>query len=651
MSENAASNGDRSATELPKAKWTVMVYLAGDNNLTPNCITVLQQLEAAGYKNQDDVCVLACFDSNTPWPKGSRYLAINGKRRMNDEYLDWEIYNDLIIVERRGHDITAPDFCGSAEIKAGERPKQPASQMKTDVALGLKRFLKWATTQRKADHYMLVLYGHGPLVAGNTFLGQDNPVSAVSMKDLPDILQSFGGQKVDILAFQNCAMNGIETAYEVRNQVDYMIGSQGLVLSYGWPYDKMIRTVIEHPDDPPVKIAEKILKACARHLIDFSVMDRSSEQSACDLSKLADGSKIMGAVQKLSATLQDALAFDDVPKPTDSTNGKGDDKQKVLRYPIICDAVRLARLEAQSYWGETFVDLFDFCERLLLKCQRTIIAQKDLITSLGLDDTWQARLGETKFVETLSNIMASCKNVRESVLDMVPYSYYIGAELQYSRGLSIYFPWTMPREPYTFKEVNEQEHILESAFETYSGYAFCTESGWPNFLRSFYSATLRNVRRADREVSVVDVKDRSSIPVTPPINVGGGAISDTVTIPEGVAVGDIQFINDSLSTGMVHEDFTPIDYILTTDYLQKTDSNSGGDVDDWSKIKNYPRRNYLSPSDCARKIPQGGRFKVGDVPVYPNSRSTPVSYLGWNICQFVADVIVKKSNNDGDGKP
>src|SRR5689334_24843989 len=141
MSENAASNGDRSATELPKAKWTVMVYLAGDNNLTPNCITVLQQLEAAGYKNQDDVCVLACFDSNTPWPKGSRYLAVNGKRHKNDEHLDWEIYNDLIISQKRGHNIVAPDFCGSPKGN-GTSLSSMSAMTKTDVAEGLRRFLK-----------------------------------------------------------------------------------------------------------------------------------------------------------------------------------------------------------------------------------------------------------------------------------------------------------------------------------------------------------------------------------------------------------------------------------------------------------------------------------------------------------------------------
>src|SRR6185295_6499393 len=121
MDGNARSNGHNPAAQRGKAKWTVMVYLAGDNNLTPNCITVLQQLEAVKYS--DDVCVLACFDSNTPWPKGSRYLAINGKWIKNNGDLDWEIYNDLIMARERGHDIKAPDFCSDDKVQ-GRRMKK-----------------------------------------------------------------------------------------------------------------------------------------------------------------------------------------------------------------------------------------------------------------------------------------------------------------------------------------------------------------------------------------------------------------------------------------------------------------------------------------------------------------------------------------------
>jgi len=597
----ASRNGHKPASNGRIPRWTVMVYLAGDNNLTSNCITVLQQLEAVKYKR--NVRVLACFDSNTPWPKGSRYLAINGKWNKNNKHLDWEIYNDLIITKKRGHEITAPDFCNEKAVSG-------VPMKRTDVAEGLTRFMKWAMAQGPSEHYMLVLYGHGPVVAGNTFLARENPISSLRMTDLPEILAPHfrnQGRKLDILAFQNCAMNGVETAYEVEDQVKYMIGSQGLVLAYGWPYERIISALVDNSHDSPLQISEKILKACARHLIDFSVMDRSSEQSVCDLSKLRNRKNLTQAIKSLSKELQDALDFKLVRKL-----GKLQDKeQKVLKYPIICDAVRLARLEAQTYWGETFVDVYDFCERLLKKCNEAILVHNDFISKSRVGRV-ERQLRETSLVDKLRRIGKCCVDVMDRVEEMVPYSYYIGSELQYSHGLSIYFPWSMPGEPYSFRQQNN-EHVLVTAFETYSNYGFVQHSQWAGFLKYFYRATLRKVRRADRKFRM-------------------------------------RGVNASLSQGIVREKYEAPNSVLTTEYLQKTDSNSGGiDYDVWSNVKNYPRRNYLSPSDCPRKVEKTGRHRPG-TRYYPNRNSPPVSYLGWNICEFLAAVIRKNQTKRNKGK-
>src|SRR5437763_3156103 len=138
---------------------------------------------------------------------------------------------------------------------------------------------------------MRLLFGHGPLVAGQTFLLAENPASFLKLEDLKDVLgKHFGGDKrrLDILAFQNCVMNGVETAYEIRDHADYMIGSQGLVLAAGWPYEKMIGEIVRRPSAKPKAISRKLLKVCARNMLDFTIMDRSSEQSACNLERLRD---------------------------------------------------------------------------------------------------------------------------------------------------------------------------------------------------------------------------------------------------------------------------------------------------------------------------------------------------------------------------
>jgi len=584
---NGNGNGHVSANGHLKAagngkKWTVMVYLAGDNNLTPYCVSVLQQLEM--IPENDDVRVLACFDSNTPWPKGSRYLEIHNRRRSINNGLNWGMQNDLIPPYARNHKFKPPNFCTTT-------PRPQGRQLRTGVAEGLKRFIGWAMKKYKnSERYMLILYGHGPLVAGKTFLLQENPQDSLTLDQLKKVLHPhFGpGRRLDILACQNCVMNGLETAYELRDQVETIVGSQGLVLADGWPYDTLMTTVQTHSAVPTKMLCKDLLKVCARHLLDFSIMDQSSEQSVCDVRRLDDKDNITTAVRKLVDALESGLKFHKV---------KG---KKVLRFPVICSAVQLARLEAQSYWGETFVDLYDFCERLMKRCNEAVCESAVLIYQLGLNGRAQANLRKTVLVRRLKTIIYRCMIVMRRIKKMVTSSYYIGSDLQYSHGLSVFFPWTLPGEPYFFVK-SGQNYILKTAFETYRKYGFAIESGWADFLQAFYRATLRRVRRTERGFS-------------------------------------LRKPTDPIDQGFVNEHYQAVTELLTGD-LQKSSSSTGyGDPDVWSNVKNYPRRNYVSPSDCPRKIDNAGRHQAGETK-FPTVTDPPVSYLGWNLAGIVADVI------------
>src|SRR4051794_18426710 len=58
-------------TAKKHSEWLLMVYAAGDNNLSANSIALMQDLEAANHR--EEVRVLAAFDSATPIPQGARY--------------------------------------------------------------------------------------------------------------------------------------------------------------------------------------------------------------------------------------------------------------------------------------------------------------------------------------------------------------------------------------------------------------------------------------------------------------------------------------------------------------------------------------------------------------------------------------------------
>lgn len=560
------------ATQQPP-RWTIMVYLAGDNNLTSYCISLLQQLEAATYR--DEICVLACFDSSIPWPKGSRYFRINCRHVEVEKEIDWEMHNDLIQANGDGNERADNVFT---------RPS---------VAEGLTRFIEWAMKEHgeDTDRYMLVLFGHGPAVTGQNFLVSENPQSFLRIEDLRDILDVHfnGKRKLDILAFQNCVMNNIEVAYELKDQADLTIGSQGLVLASGWPYERLIGTLVQHPEAKPNDIAREMLKICARNMVDFSVMDRSSEQAVCDLKELRDSS-ITAEIAGLVALLMHGMSF------------RKEDHR--LRFPAIVDAVRLARLDAQAFWSENFVDLYDFCGRLLKKCNQMVRAHGQLLNELGINKDYERELRETDLIRLAREIIDRCKDIRETVTRLVPHSYFIGSDLQYSHGLSIYFPWSEPGAPYVSTRQENGEFRLNTAFEAYQeGFRrFVEVSGWAKFLNSFFTATLRNVRRTDRSFV--------------PVNAGA-----------------------SLGEGVVTEDYQPQSEFLTGPEIKSSpDTGSTGDI--WTSVKNYPRRGYLSPADEARKVTRTTYLKEGMEGYDP--KNPPVSSWGWNIQGLVAEAIRKE---------
>ena len=574
-----------------ESKWLIMVYLAGDNNLSAQTIAFLQELEAA--EHDSNVRVVAGFDSASPLPKGARYLEIKRHRYEGGRHktFHWPLHNDLMYP---GHVVTYPDFCET--LKGGAKPPdEPVAEE------SLARFFDWVRKHYVADRYMLILFGHGTLVAGNTFLSDTNPPSYLKLRTFSRILNGHFGERLDILACDNCVMNGIETAVELWGQVDYMVGSQGLMLANGWPFREIIEAVGHNWDCETKEITVHVLRVCARKLLDFSLMERSSEQAICDITKFGKDDRFVSAVRELSCLLQRALQF------------KRGTKHQELLYPAVSDAIRLARLEAQAYWSETFVDLYDFVLLLLKKCNDF----KHLLAGLtnavpevcGFDDkkTLNQLMKPWPLYRVFVAIAEQCEKVLHIFRDeeIVPRAYYVCPQLQYSHGVSVYFPWTLPEGPITFEPVrgsgwNPKNYYLKTPFQEYETYRFAqAEYGdWGCFLKAFFRATLRNVRVVEYDL-----------------------------------IASKESIFFKLSEQWAPELATPsID-------LQKSSSDTGEEDEcDCPRIKNYPRRFYLSPADCWRRIPVPG-LEVESTDAGASYPPHYVSYLGWNIRGLLKEII------------
>lgn len=583
----------------PKKKhspWLIMVYLAGDNNLSAFSIAFLQQLEAANPNG--NVRVVAAFDSPTPWPKGARYLEVKRQHDPADQFkkMRWPLHNDLV---QPGHIVVSPDFC--------EQYKQPKPPDEPIAKEALARFFDWVRKHYSADRYMLIVFGHGTLVAGNTFLADTSPPSYLKLTEFSRILKHHLRAKIDILAFDNCIMNGIETAVQLLGQVHYTIGSQGLMLANGWPITDIIGLVGCHYCRPTDFIADQILRACARNLLDFALMDRSSEQAIVDVTKFGKDDKLVRAVRGLSAKLREGLAF----KPGTS--------DKELLYPTVRDVVRLARLEAQSYWSETFVDLYDFAALLMDRCNDFLRILQGMMRSVfpWVAEDLEKRQATVKefvspwpLIKILKEIVYWCHEITDTFKygSVVPRRYYVGPRLQYSNGVSIYFPWTLPEGPITFDPVHKYEteprdYYLKTPFQEYERYRFAgPEYGdWKRFLKAFFRATLRDVRVVEYDYTMDD--------------------RHTFARRKDVL--------DKVATAFID--------------LQKSDSSTGEpDDSDDVQIKNYPRRFYISPADCRRRVEVPGlqrEDKEKSTCAKDADNRREVSYLGWNIRGLLAEEV------------
>jgi hypothetical protein len=393
------------ATSTAKKAWTVMVYLAGDNNLDSAGVVDLGEMKKVG--SNDRLNIVAQFDRAT------------GKGETRRFYL------------RKGSTLAKDAVANLGETNMGD-PKV------------LQDFLSWGAKNYPANHYMVVIWNHGagwddeniyrsmgrvlkrevdykgqsvgPRIRGATRSVPVSHVRAITRRpfkralfastvhtavqtraiafddDAQDFLDNiemkrvlnaakkpFGG-KIDVLGMDACLMSMLEVAYQVRGAASVMVGSQEVEPGEGWPYDTILKAIAAKPDMKPADIGKM---AVGRYLASYSQSDGVT-QAALDLSKYTGAEK---AVDKLADVLLESLA----------------DPQKLF-------AITRARKSVQAYDTAAYIDLVHFCK---------------LLKKLMPD----------------SAIQAACDAVeQEGIAPFVLAAGSKGSALANSNGVSIYFP-------------------------------------------------------------------------------------------------------------------------------------------------------------------------------------------------------------------
>ncbi len=241
-------------------EWTLLIYIAGDNNLSDAGLADIQEMCDEGASN--DIYVGVEIDTYGEHTGSIRY------------------------------EITKPDYSGKAYRTVIERlPEQDSGSPET-----LRSFAEWGLERYPAKKVLMVVWNHGAgFRAPRRNIGYDDYGSSLSIPDIENAFRNAGltaENKLQILGFDACLMNMIEIVHHLATQVEYIVGSQQTEPGDGWPYDRLLANakLLPEAEDLAVSVTEEYLnsykKAGISDVTQSAVLTKASNQIVDCLHKL-----------------------------------------------------------------------------------------------------------------------------------------------------------------------------------------------------------------------------------------------------------------------------------------------------------------------------------------------------------------------------
>jgi hypothetical protein len=460
-------------------KWNVMIFLAGNNSLSEECVYGLT--EVLNAKINGNIAVFAQL--NTGVHRGT-FLNLR----------------DPEIKDRDGLHKKLNEALSAQHTRAA------ATQVGFERRSFRRRILDFVKQcigtdkSKRAEHHMLILAGHGNGVLGE-FLREDDRdntgkdsthINMINLGGLiEDIYNFLDRKKIDVLGMDSCLMSMTEIAYAVHNHVEVMVGAEGFEPMAGWPYHQVLEILSRYPDDLEL-LGQKIVDQYIEYYTVYQAANLSVDLAASDLNETVT---VMKSIHSLADTLRPLLKL----YPNDYK--KMDIKQPPVSV-VVRDAVLLAHWEAQLYKNEQYTDIYDFCTLLKARlspkeeykkvreaCQNVLNAVAGVKKQIEREGKEEVALANPNFTARWSKDFPDegdrwMKPVNfQEAKGFILKSCYSGWAVQYSYGVSVYFPWSE----------------VPADMEEYHRLNFAKDSKWADFLDAYLAATKRDARRGKGE--------------------------------------------------------------------------------------------------------------------------------------------------------
>ena len=208
--------GNAYAAPAAQAKWTVMVYISGDNNLEDYVVKDLE-LELAPTGSSANVQVVALAD------RGPGYDTSRG---------DWQ-QTLLYHVEPGIIADTASAVADWGEKNMGDKQT-------------LIDFVTWTKTNYPADHYALYFWGHGWNWHPDYVMLDDTSADTLDYEETKAAIPSLGF--IDVVGYDGCNMASIEIFNLWHGHATAVTSSQEYVGWDGIEYDVVLAQLAANPN-------------------------------------------------------------------------------------------------------------------------------------------------------------------------------------------------------------------------------------------------------------------------------------------------------------------------------------------------------------------------------------------------------------------
>jgi len=435
----------------PVADWTFMVYLDADSGLEIAGIDIFKKMASVGSSSRVNIVVQ--MDKNS---SEESYDALYGN------WTDCKRFNVT-----KGM-IPTP---GNATLHLGE------------VNMGdpetLKDFVNWTINTYPANYYFLSLWGHGTGCVGVCY----DVTSAADALSLPELSQALSGLPVimDVVLFDACSMSMIEVAYQIKDYVNVLVGTEGLGYAPP-PYDSYLSILTSNPSMSPSVFASEVVTS----YIEWCKSPPAASQipnatmSATDLNKI---STLIAAIDDFALKLKEKESFHNL-------------SQSFQNYYLISLVRNLTEGYPGPLEGDTgyYIDLYHFAQL-----------------------TYQHVLDEE-----LRNISDQVMTTLESIIIMEDHK-----ALPNSHGLSISFPDKKGKYEDNYRSVYEAttfaKDTLWDEFVKYhlSGYVLTIQTPYSNIIVKVDEESYTTDNEGKLQMFILP--DSYTVNVTTPVLIGPGS--------------------------------------------------------------------------------------------------------------------------------